>query len=70
MLSPNLVRVIDTLAAEIKTENPEILVDDFALKAKILDKIRQVANEEADLMIQAAQLTEIVKCLAELVRLS
>lgn len=69
MLSPKLVRFIDSLASEIKAENPDLHVDDTTLKAVILDKVRDHANAEADLMLELAYTNELVKLVADLARL-
>ncbi|MBJ6800154.1 hypothetical protein [Geomonas propionica] len=64
-MTPNLKAYIDRTAKEIRKEDPEAVahLDDFELKALILDKTRQHANEEADTMIATVTMTEIVKAL-------
>ena len=69
MLSPNLAQYCDHIAEEIKSENPELQVDTFTLKSMVLGKLRSHASDYADLLIQTAQLTQIVKDLAVLARL-
>jgi hypothetical protein len=71
VLSPNLAFFIDHLAAEIRKDHPDTVahLSDFELKAAILDISRAYAAEQADTMIQAALLTEIVKQLSQLARL-
>ncbi|MBJ6801141.1 hypothetical protein [Geomonas propionica] len=65
MLSANLKAYIDRTAAEIRKEDPETVahLDDFELKALILDKTRQHAEDEADALIATVTMTEIVKAL-------
>lgn len=68
MLNENLKAFIDRTAAEIRKENPDTAahLDDFELKALILDKIREHAEAEADCMIAAVALTAIIKSLRSL----
>ncbi|QWV93865.1 hypothetical protein KP004_01330 [Geomonas oryzisoli] len=68
MLNENLKAFIDRTAEEIRKGDPETVahLDDFELKALILDKIREQAEAEADGMIAAATMTEIVKALRAL----
>jgi hypothetical protein len=67
MLSPNLEQAVNCLYDELKADFPDTSA--FKLKSLILDKIRAAANDQANLLLQAAQLTEIVKSLSELSRL-
>ncbi|QXE91637.1 hypothetical protein KP001_03580 [Geomonas subterranea] len=72
MLSPGLKAYIDRTAADIRKDDPETLahLDDFELKAMILDQIRAHAEAEADALVTIHTMTAIIKSLAQLARLS
>lgn len=70
MLSPNLERLVDLIAAEIRKELPEAAqLSTFQLQTYALDAIRAHASEQADTMIAVHLLTKQLEGLTALAKL-